>query len=132
MSEAFNLTVTRRRNALRLLQNFVAEQTQAGMPPKGLEQAFAARLQISPSTWSQLKNQRPISDKMARQIEGLCGCEPGWLDHLPEDDAPAPADDAEERLIAEVRAIWRASNSRTRRALRTAVRSFRKANAAPP
>lgn len=37
--------------------------------PKGLEQAFAARLQISPSMWSQIKSSRPIGDKLARQIE---------------------------------------------------------------
>jgi hypothetical protein len=126
--ETPNLTRIRRENALRLLQAYVAEQARDGVPPKGLEQAFAARLQVSPSTWSQLKNQRPISDKMARQIERLCGREPGWLDVPPmdeEDGAPGLPDAAEERLVAEVRAIWRAGNARTRRALRTAVLAFK-------
>ena len=121
------LTRLRRDNALWLLQQFVADQAQSGMPPKGLEQAFAARLQVSPSTWSQLKNQRPISDKMARQIEHGCGKATGWLDaeHAELHSTRAEPDAAEERLIAEVRAIWRTGNARTRRALRTAVLGVR-------
>ena len=115
----------RRDNALLLLQHFVAEQAQSGVPPKGLEQAFAARLQVSPSTWSQLKNQRPISDKMARQIEHGCDKPVGWLDaeHAELHSAADEPDAAEERLIAEVRAIWRSGNARTRRALRTAIKA---------
>ena len=118
-------TQRRRDNALLLLQQFVAEQAQSGVPPKGLEQAFAARLQVSPSTWSQLKNQRPISDKMARQIEHGCDKPTGWLDaeHPELNGASNEPDAAEERLIAEVRAIWRSGNARTRRALRTAIKA---------
>lgn len=128
-----NITRIRRENALRLLHAYVAEQAQGGMPPKGLEQAFAARLQVSPSTWSQLKNQRPISDKMARQIERLCEQAPGWLDVARDDEqACAAPDPAEERLVDEVRVIWRSGNARTRRALRTAVRAFRAESAMPP
>ena len=118
-------TQRRRDNALLLLQQFVAEQAQSGVPPKGLEQAFAAKLQVSPSTWSQLKNQRPISDKMARQIEHGCDKPVGWLDaeHAELHNAADEVDAAEERLIAEVRAIWRTGNARTRRALRTAIKA---------
>ena len=126
MNESFNLTRVRRDNALALLQQFVADQAHGGVPPKGLEQAFAAKLQVSPSTWSQLKNQRPISDKMARQMEQACAVHSGWLDelHAAEVDPSGEPDAAEERLIAEVRAIWRSGNARTRRALRTAIKSL--------
>ena len=129
MTDPSNTTRVRRDNALQLLQTYVAEQAQSGVPPKGLEQAFAAKLQVSASTWSQLKNQRPISDKMARQIERLCGLDAGWLDQAKGPRATA-VDAAEERLVAQVRAIWRGGNARTRRALRTAVLALGKADAA--
>jgi hypothetical protein len=68
-----NITVARRQNALALFQAFAAKALDEGSPPKGLEQAFAATLQISPSLWSQIKSARPIGDKLARQIEHLAG-----------------------------------------------------------
>ena len=68
-----NTTLTRRQNALALFQAFAEKTLASGGSPKGMEQSFAATLQISPSMWSQIKSSRPIGDKLARQIEQLGG-----------------------------------------------------------
>jgi len=83
-----NITLTRRRNALALFQAYAERMLAAGASPKGLEQAFAAVLQVSPSMWSQIKSSRPIGDKLARQIEKHCARTAGWLD---EEHASVPA-----------------------------------------
>ena len=44
-----NPTLIRRQNVLALFQAYAEQALAAGTPPKGLEQAFAATLQISPS-----------------------------------------------------------------------------------
>ena len=67
--EVANTTISRRHNALALFQAYAEKALASGAPPKGLEQTFAATLQISPSMWSQIKSSRPIGDKLARQIE---------------------------------------------------------------
>ena len=108
-------TITRRRNALLLHRRFLEEAIAAGLPAKGLDQAFAKKLEISPSMWSQIKSARPIGDTLARQIERHCGVDTGWLDR--EDltaDAPDPA---EERFIAAARQAWRAANAKGKREL---------------
>lgn len=76
-----NLTITRRENLLALFQVFAAASIASGNAPKGLEQSFANKLQISPSMWSQIKSSRPIGDKLARQIEVLSHQSANWLDH---------------------------------------------------
>ena len=73
-------TASRRRNVLALFQTWAESAVAAGAAPKGLEQAFAAHVEISPSMWSQIKSARPIGDKLARQIEQHCGKPAGWLD----------------------------------------------------
>ena len=80
----------------------------AGAPPKGLEQAFAATLQISPSMWSQIKASRPIGDKLARQIEKLCGKPVGWLDQVRAVQAVTPVEQA---FLDLALTAWRATNS---------------------
>src|SRR6185369_5317546 len=75
-----NLTIVRRQNAIALFQAYAEQALSAGLAPKGLEQSFAAAVQISPSMWSQIKSSRPIGDKLARQIERHCGKAAGWLD----------------------------------------------------
>jgi hypothetical protein len=87
----------------------------SGASPKGLEQAFAATLQISPSMWSQIKSSRPIGDKLARQIESACQQRAGWLDETRKDATPSAAEAAfvELALFA-----WRSTNSAGRKALR--------------
>jgi hypothetical protein len=53
------------------MTSLVREGARRRLAAQGLEQAFAASLQISPSLWSQIKSARPIGDKLARQIEKL-------------------------------------------------------------
>ena len=108
-------TITRRRNALLLHRRFLEEAIAAGLPAKGLDQAFAKKLEISPSMWSQIKSARPIGDTLARQIERHCGVDAGWLDR--EDLAADVPDPAEERFIAAARQAWRQANAKGKREL---------------
>lgn len=86
-----------------------------GMPPKGLEQAFAASLQISPSMWSQIKSARPIGDKLARQIEKLCAKPGGWLD---EERAVQAITPVEQAFLDLALAAWRTTNSAGKKQMR--------------
>ncbi|HSV36283.1 MAG TPA: hypothetical protein VLI46_12050, partial [Ramlibacter sp.] len=114
-----NITVTRRQNALALFQEYASAQLAAGESTKGMEQAFAAALEISPSMWSQIKSSRPISDKLARQIESHMKKPGGWLDAEPAASGP---DAAEERFVEFARKAWRRANGREKRALLQLVR----------
>ena len=116
-----NITLTRRQNALILFQAFAERALAAGGSPKGLEQSFAASLQISPSMWSQIKSSRPIGDKLARQIEQLGRQPRGWLDAARDpSDAVSPA---EKSFLELALAAWRASSRADRRALRAQLAS---------
>ena len=110
-----NTTITRRQNALALFQAYAETALVAGAPPKGLEQSFAATVEISPSMWSQIKSSRPIGDKLARQIEQHHGKPTGWLDQARESGSVAPAEKAFLDLALKA---WRATNSAGRKALR--------------
>jgi hypothetical protein len=110
-----NITITRRQNALALFQACAEKALASGAPPKGLEQMFAATLQISPSMWSQIKSSRPIGDKLARQIEQRHGKPAGWLDEGRESDSVTPAEKAFLDLALKA---WRATNSAGRKLLR--------------
>ena len=114
-----NTTITRRQNALALFQAYAEKALAAGAPPKGLEQMFAATLQISPSMWSQIKSSRPIGDKLARQIEQHHGKPAGWLDEARESGGVAPSERAFLDLALKA---WRATNSVGRKALREQMR----------
>lgn len=116
-----NITLTRRQNALALFQDYAERALAAGAPPKGLEQSFAATLQISPSMWSQIKSSRPVGDKLARQIETLCGKAAGWLDEPRTSAAPTPAEYAVMQLTL---AALRATNSAGRKALREHLKAI--------
>ncbi|SDY06486.1 hypothetical protein SAMN05518854_101119 [Variovorax sp. YR266] len=110
-----NITVARRRNALALHRRFLEEAVAAGLPAKGLDQAFAKKIEISPSMWSQIKSSRPIGDNLARQIERHCNVELGWLD---KEDRPSEVPDAaEERFIAAAREAWRTANAKGKKEL---------------
>ncbi len=87
----------------------------AGVSPKGLEQAFATSLQISPSMWSQIKSSRPIGDKLARQIETLCGKPVGWLDEARAVQAITPVEQA---FLDLALTAWRVTNSAGKRQVR--------------
>lgn len=114
-----NITINRRQNALGLFQQFAEEQMRAGAPPKGMEQAFAQKLQISPSMWSQIKSSRPIGDKLARQIEAACGRGAGWLDAEHE---PAGLSASEQQFLALALQAWRATNADGRKRLKSALK----------
>ena len=116
-----NITVTRRQNALALFQAYAEKALASGATPKGLEQAFAATLQISPSMWSQIKSSRPIGDKLARQIEQLCGKPADWLD---DERAVAGVSQGEQQFLALALKAWRATNSEGRKALRARLREL--------
>ena len=120
-----NTTVTRRLNALALFQAYAEQALAAGAPPKGLEQAFAATLEISPSMWSQIKSSRPIGDKLARQIEQHHGKPAGWVDQAREDTSPTVAEKA---LMELALAAWRSTNSTGRKSLRAHLESIVKAS----
>ena len=120
-----NTTVTRRLNALALFQAYAERALAGGASPKGLEQTFAAALEISPSMWSQIKSSRPIGDKLARQIEQHQGKPTGWLDEAREDTSPTAAEKA---LMELALAAWRSTNSAGRKALRAHLEAVRKAN----
>lgn len=121
-----NTTLERRANVLALFQAHAEQAIARGDPPKGLEQAFAVHLQISPSLWSQIKSSRPIGDKLARQIESLAGKAAGWLDRAHEPQRPAPGETA---FVALAREAWRASDAAGRRALRQQMKQASRAAA---
>ena len=110
-----DFTLIRRQNVLALFQTYAGHALSQGIAPKGLEQDYAARLQISPSMWSQIKSARPIGNKLARQIEAACDQPNGWLDEAHED---APPTEEEKAFMALALTAWRASNAAGRRALR--------------
>ncbi len=116
-----NITVHRRRNALSLFQSFAEAAVASGAAPKGIEQAFAAHVEISPSMWSQIKSARPIGDKLARQIEQHTGKPAGWLDEEREAAGLAPA---EQQFLALALKAWRATNSEGRKALRAHLKTI--------
>lgn len=116
-----NITITRRQNALALFQAYAEKALATGAAPKGLEQSFAATLQISPSMWSQVKAARPIGDKLARQIEAHCGQGAGWLDAV---HAEVPLTAAESAFLELALAALRATKSSGRKALRAHLRNI--------
>jgi hypothetical protein len=113
------ITLQRRRNVLTLFKSYAESALAGGASPKGLEQAFAASLEISPSMWSQIKSARPIGDKLARQIEQHCARPVGWLD---EERADEGLSAAEQQFLALALKAWRASNSQGRKDLKTWLR----------
>jgi len=123
-----NPTVTRRHNLHALYQAFAQERLQQDPTAQGLEAAFAARIEVSPSTWSMIKKSRPIGDKLARQIESHAGKPAGWLDG---DHGQLVPDEAEARFLDEARRLWRAANAKQKRELARALRSVSQPQAKP-
>lgn len=116
-----NITITRRQNVLALFQAYIEKALATGASPKGLEQSFAASVEISPSMWSQLKSSRPIGDKLARQIEQHCGKPAGWLDEERADATPSATEKAFLDLALKA---WRATNSAGRKELRARLKDM--------
>ena len=117
-----SISTFRRLNAIALFQAFAEQRITAGDPPKGLEAAWAAELEVSGATWSMAKSgARPIGDKLARQIEQHCGKEAGWLDAARE---PAGLSAGEQQFVALALKTYRATNSDGRKRLRQLLKSF--------
>lgn len=116
-----NITLARRQNVVVLFQEYADRALAQGHAPKGLEQAFAASLQISPSMWSQIKSSRPIGDKLARQIEAITKRPGGWLD---EPHASTEPSQAEAAFLELALAAYRSTNAAGRRALREHLRAI--------
>jgi hypothetical protein len=116
-----NLTVLRRQNVLALFHQFAQAQMRNGVPPKGLEQAFAQQLQMSPSMWSQIKSSRPIGDRLARQIESACAQPGGWLDKVHRPGVPSAS---EQQFLSLALRTWRATNGDGRKRLKLLLKSF--------
>ena len=116
-----NITVARRQNALALFRDYAEKAFARGASPKGLEQAFAATLQISPSMWSQIKSSRPIGDKLARQIEAATGKQSGWLD---EERISVPPTSAESAFLDLALAAYRSIDADGRKALRARLKAL--------
>jgi hypothetical protein len=119
-----NVSVTRRLNLLALLQEFAENLVASGTTTKGIDQAFAQRIQVSPSMLSQMKAGRPIGNKTAAQVESLCKRPAGWLDMQHPDQKPSAAEDA---FMDLARKVWRAQNAKDKRALNQLLRDFDKA-----
>ena len=116
-----DITVNRRRDVLALFQAYAEDVIAKGAPPKGLEQTFASRLEISPSMWSQIKSSRPIGDKLARQIEQHAHKPAGWLD---EERQAEGLSSAEQQFLALALKAWRATNSEGRKALKSQMKQY--------
>ena len=121
-----NITVNRRRNVLALFQAYAEDAIAKGAPPKGLEQTFASRLEISPSMWSQIKSSRPIGDKLARQIEKHAHKPAGWLD---EERQAEGLSSAEQQFLALALKAWRSANSEGRKTLKNQMKALAGAEA---
>ncbi|MFG6414336.1 hypothetical protein ACG02S_10565 [Roseateles sp. DC23W] len=117
-----SISTFRRLNALSLFQAFAEERIAAGDPPKGLEAAWAARIEVSGATWSMAKSgARPIGDKLARQIEQHCGKPAGWLD---DERAPTGLSPGEQQFLALALKAYRGTNSDGRKRLKQLLRTF--------
>lgn len=116
------ISTLRRHNLLALYQEFVQDAVAKGGTPRGVDQDFAAHLEISPSMLSQIKSSRPIGDKLARQIESHCGKAPDWLDQEGHKLVAEP-DPAEERFVALARTAWKGANAKVKRELTLVLRN---------
>lgn len=116
-----NITLHRRQNVLTLFQQFAEDQMRAGAAPKGMEQAFAQKLQMSPSMWSQIKSSRPIGDRLARQIEAACARPAGWLDEAHE---PQGLSAGEQQFLSMALKAWRATNADGRKRLKLVLKEM--------
>ena len=64
---------------------------------------------------------RPIGDKLARQIESTSGKPSGWLDEVRKDSTPSAAEAASLELAL---TAWRSTNSAGRKALRDHLKTI--------
>ncbi len=118
-SHMADITTTRRLNLLSVFREFSQEQIAAERQPKGLDAAFASKLQISSATWSMAKSgSRPIGEKLARQFEVALNKPALWLDEPRES---AVITEAEQRFLNRALEVWRSTNSAGRKRLKHAL-----------
>lgn len=118
-ASAAALAQRRRTNVLLAYQAFSSGYLAAGASAKGLESAFAGKLQVSASMWSMVKSgSRAIGHKLARQIETHLGMDAGHLD-TEQPDAVLPPSAAERALMDLALQAHRRANSVGRRRLRS-------------
>lgn len=118
-----DLHTIRKNNLLACYQAFAEEQVLLGHAPKGLDQSFAAVLQISPTALSSHKSgKRPIGDKLAAQFESALQKPQGWFS---EEREPTGLSQAEQAFIAQALSTFRATNAEGRRRLRHLLRDFK-------
>lgn len=116
-------TAARRGNLIVLMREYV-EQYKADTDAKdfrGVEQAFARHIGVSPSVLSQLKKSRAISNKLARQIENIFKRPLYWMDQPSQEPSSA-----ELAFVAMAREVWLAQNAQGKRSLAKVVRDFGK------
>jgi hypothetical protein len=116
-----NTTVSRRINLLTLLQEFAEQSVAKGAPTNGIEQSFAAHIQVHPSMLSQIKSSRPISDKLATQIENACKRPSGWMALAHPNQKASPR---EEAFVSLAREVWRSKNAKGKRDLALALKTM--------
>lgn len=117
-----SITTIRRVNAVALFQAFAEERIAAGVAPKGLESAWAEKIEVSGATWSMAKSgARPIGDKLARQIEQHCGKATRWLDEARE---PAGLTPGEQQFLSLALKVYRETNSDGRKRLKQLLKAF--------
>ena len=104
----------RRENLLLLLREFSERQLAQGVAAKGIELAFAASLEISASTLSQLKSSRNMGDKRAAQLERHAGLDAGWMDEKHLEGTASPGELA---FLEFARLAWRGTDAKGRRSL---------------
>lgn len=118
-----DLHTIRKNNLLACYQAFAEEHVLLGHAPKGLDQSFAAVLQISPTALSSHKSgKRPIGDKLAAQFENALQKPYGWFS---EEREAAGLSQAEQAFIAQALNTFRATNAEGRRRLRQLLRDFK-------
>lgn len=115
-----NTSMIRRSNLLTLFKVYAEQMIAEGSQPKGLDQSFAALIEVGESTLSMAKSgSRPIGNKLARQIEHRCGKPAGWLDEQHEE---AGLTSAEQSFLAMALNAYRRANSDGRRRLRALMK----------
>ncbi len=123
-TNSINTSVVRRANLLFLLQGYAENYVANGTTTTGIDQSFAAHIQVSPSMLSQMKSGRPISDKLAKQIESACKRPANWLSEQHTDQKPSSGEAA---FMTLAREAWRTQDAKGKRTLAKVVRDFGKA-----
>ena len=123
MSESENFRTT---NALIAFHQFARERMAFGEPRKGMDQAFADLVEISPRTWSAIKSGKErIGNVIATKIECRTGKPEGWLDGAHREDHVSWLNADEQELAALALAAIRRSDADGRARLAKMIEDFK-------